>query len=209
MTISGSGLNVNFSPTPSINERESTAQTQLQKEGAIGQGNVVMVPQSQQDLISFTTMAKRTTLNYKSETPSLAPPKSAERGSGPQFETNEEGWEDNYAGLFDKLPADLKALLAKDPSLLATVTVVLEIAAKVLDWQKGAIDGLNSENAINRALENANLPQAAFGGSYLTTKELVDFANEYLNAAGPNDPTYGDLKEFILQAGGLINEIHP
>ena len=58
MSISGGGgPTFQFNPTPDIYQQQVSGQKEMQKHADIGQGNVVIVPQAEQDLIPFTKMA--------------------------------------------------------------------------------------------------------------------------------------------------------
>jgi hypothetical protein len=209
MTISGGGLNVNFLPTPSIYEQQTGAQQELQKQADIGKGNVMIVPQSQQDMIPFPKMAERNTWNYKSESnrPSLLPMGTL-RGSGPDFEVKDERWQAHYELLFDELPEEVKEELLGLPTINSeALKLILELAARFMDWQDQAERVVGSEHAEIQAQANLAFGNATFINSKALGKELLEGSEKWLEELGANDPLYAETKEFIAALREILGEL--
>lgn len=197
MTISSGGFNVNFNPTPTIYERETTGSKDLQNAGDIGKGNVVI--SSKTDLIPFTKLDDRNKWNYKAEPerPALMP-NNILRGSGAEVVNRDEGWRTQYERLYDRLPDDVKLQLAGLPTVYtAALKFVLDLAAHALNWQAKALLYTQTENALNRVNENLKFPDRTYGSSLRFGKELTKTLEKWVDAIGHNDPSYIESKEFL------------
>lgn len=208
MTISGSGYNPNLFVNPSIYEKETSGQRQLQKEADIGRGNVVIVPQSQQDLVPLTHLAERNTWNYKSDAnhPSLRLVGQL-RGAGAEVRGGALEWEKHYLELYEELPAQVKADLEYLLPIGESLKEVLEIASKLLAWQEIAKVRAESENALQRVESNLSFPLEAFRNAFEMGNEMSKFAKKWLEILGANDPAYLGASEDLTAFTALLNEI--
>lgn len=188
----------NFSPTPTIYEQQTSGRHDLQNEANIGKGNVVIVPQSQADLIPFSKLAERNTWNYKSEAdrPTLTQVFTT-RGSGVEIQDKTTS-DANYNILYNQLPDDLKNDMEKYPTpLTIAFTSVLKMLADAITWQQTVKVVSNTENAINRQGQNQRYPDQSFANTVAVGKELVSYANSLLEKIGKNDPHYLEVKQFV------------
>lgn len=200
MTFPQLPINVNLNPTPTIYEQQTTARQDLQNQANIGKGNVVIVPQSDTDLIPFTKLAERNTWNYKSEAdrPSLPPVFTARGSSAGAAEEKTGTAEENYNILHDQLPEGLKSDMAKYPSPLTVgFDNLLKKVAEGAVWQESVKVILGSENAINRQGANLQYPDGSFANTVASGREFVETALQLLNDIGPNDPHYLEVKAFV------------
>lgn len=207
MTISSSGFNINFLPTPSIYERQTTGQTEQKNRGEVA-GNVTMVPQSDQDLVPLTKVQDRNLWNYKAESghPALKP-MSTMRGEAANVREDNVSWQDSLKELYDKLPDDVKTILEGTPTIYTeSFQLVLELGARASNWQDAAVRSSNSEGAQNLAKANADFPEAGFSTTLAAGQELVGLAQQHLQTIGPNDPSYSEVKEFADSLQELLNE---
>lgn len=209
MTISGSGFNPSFLFNDSIYKDNVGVQKQLQKEANIGVGNVVIVPQSEQDLIPLTNLAKRNTWNYKSESghPSLLPMGQL-RGSGAVVKGNVLGWETHYIALFDALPIDVKQELEYNLESGEAFKEMLKIAAKLLAWQELSEISSSKENALKQVEINQNFADTAFKNALMMGSEMALLGEKWLEILGANHPGYLSGKEELNQFTSLLQEIH-
>lgn len=207
MTISGGGLNINYNPTPSIYEQQTTGQQELQKQADIGKGNVVIA--SQTDLIPMSKMAERNTWNYKSEAgrPSLLPMGTL-RGSSPDSTVRDEGWLTRYGELFDELPEDIKAeLLGLSTINTEAMKLILELAARAINWQDQAAKMVNNESALIRTQINLDFDRGLLANSKDMGEEFLKNAENWLETLGRNDPQYLESKEFINTLKEFLKEV--
>lgn len=199
MTIPQLPININFNPTPTIYEQQTSGRQDFQNRADIGKGNVVIVPQSDADTVPFSKLAERNTWNYRSEAdrPSL-PLVFKAFGSGATIEEKSGNTEENYTMLHDQLPEGLKADMAAYPTPL---TVALENLLKSLAtgvvWQESVKVMLSSENAINRQQNNLKYPDQTFANTVAAGKSLVASAYKLLDEIGQNDPHYLEVKTFV------------
>lgn len=197
MTISSGGFNINFNPTPSIYERETSGTKDMQNAGDLGKGSVVI--SSQTDLVPFTKMGDRNVWNYKAEQerPSLMP-NIILRGSGADIQDKDEGWKTAQNTLYNQLPEATKLLLAGVPTVyIAALKFVLDLSAKALAWQEKALVLIQTENALARREENKRFPDKAYKQSLELGKELSELTEKWVEEIGPNDPSFIESKEFL------------
>jgi hypothetical protein len=210
MTIPHLPININLNPTPTIYEQQTSARQDLQNQANMGKGNVVIVPQSDTDLIPFSKLAERNTWNYRSEAdrPSL-PPVFTARGSGATIEEKTgSAAEENYNILHDQLPEGLKADMAEYPTpLTASLTALLKSLAEGVTWQESVKVMLNSENAMNRQEANLKFPDQTFANTIAIGNELVTSAYQLLADIGPSDPHYLDVKAFVDDVNTYISQV--
>lgn len=207
MTIPQLPINVNFNPTPTIYEQQTSGRQDLQDQALIGRGNVVKTMDT--DLIPMSKLAERNTWNYKSEAdrPSL-PPVFTARGSGAEIQEKTGKSEDNYNLLHDQLPEGLKADMAAYPTpLTAALTSLLKSLAEGVTWQESVKVMMQSENAINRQENNLKFPDHAFATTVAAGNQLVASAYELLKDIGPNDPHYLEVKAFVDSVSAHLEQV--
>lgn len=202
MTIPQMPISYNPSPTPTIYERETTAQHDLQNKGDMAdrkfQGAVI-IPQSEADSVPFTKYAERSTWNYKSEAdrPSL-PPVFTARGAPASPEEKTGSAEANYSELHDQLPDGLKATMKDYPSpLTVAFDNVLKLLGAGAAWLESVTTMLSSENATARMEVNKRYPDGSFANTVASGKDYVESALQLLDDIGPNHPDYLEVKGFI------------
>lgn len=207
MTISGSGYNPQYI-NPSIYERETTGQKQLQKEADIGRGNVVIIPQSQQNDVPFIHLAERNILNYRSEAdrPSLWP-MGQMRGSAPLIRGNVLDWETHYLELFEALPKEVKEELEYRLATGEAFKEVLQMAATLLAWQELVKISMESENALKRVENNARFSIEAFKSALEIGNEMAELSKKWLEILGVNDPAYLAANEDLANFKAILSEI--
>lgn len=209
MSISSSGFNINFNPTPSIYEKETQGAVDLQKKGDLGQGSAIILPQAQQDLIPFTKLNDRNLWHYKAESdrPSLLPVGFL-RSAGPESREGEAKWSTFFNHLLDALPKEIQEAIKENPSLATgSLVVALETASKALEWLANTSQVANSENAQNRTKANLVLPEMLFFSSLGLGKELAGHMEEWLNEIGPNDPNYSEAQDYLSSFQLLMREV--
>jgi hypothetical protein len=202
MTIPQMPINTNFNPTPTIYEQQTSGRHDLQNQGNIGKGNVVIVPQSDTADISFVNYTNTTLWNYKSESdrPSL-PPAFTARGSGANIQENPASPEENFNALNSQLPEGMKGEMTAYPTpQTVAFNQILKSMAEAMTFQETVKVILSSENAINRQQANLRFPDQTFTNTLTAGNELVTTAERWLSDIGPNDPHY-------LEAQGLIDTV--
>lgn len=212
MTISSGGFNLpspSFSPTPTVFEQETTARLNLQKKAEIGQGNVLIVPQSEASDVNFVNQNKRNTEKYKSDSgrPSL---KSVgqQRLNAPELSSKDIGWQKTFNSLVDSVEdPDLQAEI-QQPTLPETEALreVFEAGARGVLWLNSAAAGLEMDSAKAKAAENKQLVFQGFHEARSQGKEIASSVNETLDSVGPNFPEYDETKELSTNYQALIGE---
>lgn len=199
MTISSGGFNVEFSPTPTIYQQQVSGQHDLQNEANIGRGNVVIVPQSQQNDIPFSQLDQRNIWNYKSDSghPTLLA-QGQLRGATGDPQVRDDSWQPAYEELLNQLPEDVQNAVANAVTPEAVVLKeVLQFGARGLDIVNSSEKSVAAENAVNRAKMSQGYAEFILANARGNAEELQAIANHLLDEIGPNDPHYSETNDYL------------
>lgn len=207
-----------YEQTPSIYSQQLAGQQDLKNSSQMGSvGFAIVLPQDKMDDISFTKLDYRSKYGggrdggYRTEAsrPQLLP-MGALRMAAPEFKTSQEGWKTHYDELLSNLPEELQAgVMHPETEDQMTLNALLELGAKVLDWQTQAGKSVQSESAQTTALLNQILPTVALNQSLSLGNELLAIAEKWLDDTGPNDPSYLEGKDLIHSLDALFEEVSP
>lgn len=212
MTISSGGFNLpspSFSPTPTHFEQETSARFNLQNQGQIGKGNVVIVPQSQLDEVPLSKLAERNTWNYRSDAsrPSL---KSVgqNRMNAPELLNRDAGWQGVYNSLIGTVQDKDLAQELNNPTLPETRSLleVFETSARGIEWLAGASASLETESAQKKGEENREFTGQGFLSAKALGEEILEAVNRNVDIAGLNLPEHGEVKELSTNFQELLGE---
>lgn len=205
MTISSGGQNINYNPQPSIFQTTTTGREELAKQGALGLGNVVILPDSVN--IPFTQLDNRTLWNYKSDPgrPALAPAGSF-RSAGPDIKEGG-NWNDIFDELLSGLPKEVQDKIneAKDQDYI-DLKDVLQMASKKLEIQKRVIDRMETSEAELREANYNNFAPQVFSNILSQGKDYIQSAKKALELLTPNDPDYLVSKELLDSFENALNQ---
>lgn len=212
MGIGGTGVGGTSQP-PQIRESETTAFTETMKKNVLA-----MLPADSLEVIPFTQRSYEEFFKYKSESgrPSLHSLLSLRTGSFPES-IKDEVWQPIYQSLLNSLPPEIKEQLEqemlkpfgeRDP-VFVELNSLLILVSKWIGWVEAGIQPIVPDSADERAyLLNLALPYIALRGVVNQTESVLEDAQSYLDALGPNYSQYDTVTSYISQIKNDLSELN-
>lgn len=201
MSGSGVGGSVGGTPMPTQRDIETSAWTQVNKQGLGIVHDTLEVPFSQLggQVWKYSTDSSR---------PSLMPMgtlRTMKEETKP-----DESWKQKFDELLNKLPPQMKARLIQEYSKplemrnasYSAFEQTLTMLAKGMNGLEKAQEPLDPK-AEARALHNHAIPGKALKGMIGHGRNMLEGADKFLNMVGPNHPRHDNLRHFANEGEDL------
>lgn len=198
---------------PQIEESKAQAFVEVMKKNILA-----MLPPDTLEVIPFSQRAYDETFKYKTEAgkPMLHPLLFLRTSDFPEL-IKEEIWKPTYQQLINLLPDDIRGWLYNEMEKpleqrdvdAQSFNELLMFTAKTLCWLGEASKPIKP-NSPEEAfyLVNLALPYIALRTGIKNTEDIIKMSVTFLEAIGPNHPSYDTFKHYLSQLGSLTDELN-